>query len=60
MNEITLTVDNIEYANFTTARVTLALDTLANDFELTATVKGTERPGFAANQICFISVNGKR
>lgn len=56
---INLEVNGVEYTNFTDAGVTLALDTLANDFSFEAAMPEGERLPLKKGDTCTVIVDGE-
>ena len=56
---INLEVNGIEYTNFTEAGVTLALDTLANDFTFDAALPDGENLNIKGGDACTVIVDGE-
>ena len=55
---INLEINGVEYTNFTEANVTLALDTLANDFSFDAVLPDGEDLNIKGGDACTITVDG--
>ena len=55
---INLEVNGVEYTNFTRATVSIAFDTLANDFAFQAVMPAGEKLPFKGGESCTVTVDG--